>query len=451
MMLSGLSLLLLVLCQDSSDPEWTIHERFRVDFVRLDILALTKDGVPVTDLKMSDFVVKENRKVMKLEIFDLQDYRKASTIPDRQASEMVVEGEGANLENPRAQYIFATDLESVPLVQMRKAMTQLRDALANGAFPQNADYLLYSMESGVLTDGFVHGSESLVAFLNQFEERLTDRYRNEINNRVRSTHLQGKQSFRGAGRSSTGPRGLDGLEDHIEQCLLAVKGEYPDPADIRDAARCVSDSVDAFIDDEVLTVGRMIGELEALTYRFQDRPGLKTLFLVSPGFSLQPGLEAGSLARYLMGRVSRGASEIPYGSSNVSVSMEDEFKKVTHACIRNRVVFHTFDIFGTANEQQNVDHRFLGGKNAATASFHRNYLRSYSAGLSTLATESGGFHLRAPDFGNGLSKVLPKLGVYYLLGYVSPDGKPGKYRKIKIKCKRKGVELNYRRGYFGGN
>lgn len=450
-MLSCLSLALLVCFQDTSDPEWTIQDRFRVDFVRLDILALDKNGAPVTDLKKSDFIIKENGKVMDLEIFDFQDYRNAidpvqATLPKRPGT-----NEEEAREDDRAQYIFATDLESVPLVEMRKSMTQLRDALSKGTFPQNADYMIYSMESGVLTDGFLQGTEALVAFLNQFEDRMIDRYRGEIDNRVYSSHLPGKNAYHGSGRASTGPRGLDGLESHIEQCLLTVRGANEEPDSIREAARCVSDSVEAFVDDEELTVRRMIGELEALTYRFQDRRGLKTLFLISPGFSLQPGLEATALASYMMSTISRSAGEIPFGSTNVSRSMEEEFKKVTHACIRNRVVFHTFDIFGIANEQSSVHHRSISGKNSRTARFHKSYLRSYSAGLSTLATESGGFHLRAPDFGNGLSKVLPKLGFYYLVGYASPEGKPGKYRKIKIKCKRRGVELNYRRGYFSAD
>ena len=37
----------------------------------------------------------------------------------------------------------------------------------------------------------------------------------------------------------------------------------------------------------------------------------------------------------------------------------------------------------------------------------------------------------------------------YVLGYRSPPGKEGAFRKIKVKCLRKGVTLRHRSGYLG--
>lgn len=40
---------------------------------------------------------------------------------------------------------------------------------------------------------------------------------------------------------------------------------------------------------------------------------------------------------------------------------------------------------------------------------------------------------------------------FYILGYHSPAKNSGKFRKIKVKVKRRGVKLAYRRGYYGAD
>lgn len=422
----------------SVDNELVVQERFRVDFVRLDLLAIDRDGNPVTDLKPDELVIKENGKTITLELFDTVDYREYFATAPAEGTATEVGAPGVP-ERPVPQYIFALDLESIPLVEMRKTFSQLRETLSEGSFPEAANYLLYSMESGVISEGFVKGYKALIADLNLFEDRMTSRYEEEINNR---THTTG-QSFRGSGRAATGPRDLEGLESHVESCMVGIRNPSPSPEAVRDAMVCVSDALSAYQEQETNAVRRIIGEIEALTYRFQENEGLKTLFLVSPGFSLYPGREGLGLAEYLT------SGYFPLGSQVGLNSMEEEFRKVTHACIRNRVVFHTMDIYGVVDEVRSVHSRFFHGKNPRTQNFYRDYLNSYTTGLTTLAKESGGFHLRAPSLVDSLSKVMPRLQFSYLLGYPSPEGKPGKFRDIKIKCKRKGVELHYRQGYFG--
>lgn len=429
---------LLAILYQSDESEYGVQERFRVDFVRLDLLVLDRDGNPVTDLRPDELVIKENGKTIQLELFESVDYREF--FANTPAGELPTEEPGVTVpEGPVPQFIFALDLESIPLVEMRKTFSQLRETLSDGSFPEAANYLLYSMESGVISDGFIKGYKALVADLNLFEDRMIERYEKEINSRSNATG----QSFRGSGRAATGPRDLEGLESHVESCLIALRRPSPPPETVRDAMVCVSDALSAYQEQETNAVRRVIGEIEALTYRFQENEGLKTLFLISPGFSLYPGREGKGLAEFLV------SGYFPLGSSVGLNSMEDEFRRVTHACIRNRVVFHTMDIYGVVDEVRSVHARYFHGKNPETKVFYRDYLSSYTTGLTTLAKESGGFHLRAPSLVNSISKVIPRLRFSYLLAYPSPDGKPGKFRNIKIKCKRKGVELHYRQGYFG--
>lgn len=434
----------LFLCFFQGDnDELIIQERFRVDFVRLDILALDKQGNPVTDLKAEDFIIKEGRKKIDLEFFERIDYRQAfeARIDSDQKLPLPAEEIEAG-ENTRPQYIFATDLESVPLVRMRKTFTQLREALEKGNFPEQADYLLYSMESGVIGDGWVPGYKGLIHAVNQFEDRMSDRYAQETNGRGGNSN----QPVRGSGRSSSRLRDLSGLESEVDSCLLRLKGGMYSPEDKRVAYQCVSEVVELYVEQEELAVKRVIGELEALTLRFQDRKGMKTLFFISPGFSLMPGQAATRIADIVVRDELKNLEGFPFDFMSIPNDMDEEFRRVSHACIRNRVVFHTFDIFTPLELAKSNYH--AGGR-SSTEAVHKSNARSYSLGLSTLATESGGFHSMAPNLSISLNKVVPRLKFHYLLGYASPEGKPGKYRKIKIKCKRKGVTLHYRRGYFG--
>jgi hypothetical protein len=74
-----------------------------------------------------------------------------------------------------------------------------------------------------------------------------------------------------------------------------------------------------------------------------------------------------------------------------------------------------------------------------------------ASGISELTEESGGRFFQTYTLTNPIQKVLDEDRFSYLIGYQSPDGRPGRFRKIKIKVKRKGVKLYYRQGYYGGS
>ena len=66
--------------------------------------------------------------------------------------------------------------------------------------------------------------------------------------------------------------------------------------------------------------------------------------------------------------------------------------------------------------------------------------------MQDLATGTGG------TFQTYIKEMRPLLEgnrFVYVLGYAKPAGKPGKLRKIKVKCTRKGIQLRHRTGYIG--
>lgn len=69
--------------------------------------------------------------------------------------------------------------------------------------------------------------------------------------------------------------------------------------------------------------------------------------------------------------------------------------------------------------------------------------------LVQIANETGGlFFENSQNFKVGLDKILADLNHQYLICYSPPQHKANSFRKIKVECKKKGVKLRYRTGYF---
>ncbi len=70
-------------------------------------------------------------------------------------------------------------------------------------------------------------------------------------------------------------------------------------------------------------------------------------------------------------------------------------------------------------------------------------------GLRMLAEQTGGKAvLNANDMGKVFRVMNEDLGGYYLLGYYPPKRPPNFFRKVKVKARRSGLKLSYRRGYY---
>jgi hypothetical protein len=76
-------------------------------------------------------------------------------------------------------------------------------------------------------------------------------------------------------------------------------------------------------------------------------------------------------------------------------------------------------------------------------------LRQRHETLKTAALDTDGLAVMdSNDINAGLQRVVTDLSTYYLLGYSSTNAKPdGRYRTIRVRVKRPGVEIRARKGY----
>jgi VWFA-related protein len=96
----------------------------------------------------------------------------------------------------------------------------------------------------------------------------------------------------------------------------------------------------------------------------------------------------------------------------------------------------------------------VGGRILADASAPRGSLStqgdSSEQGLDVLAAETGGMSIRyTDDFARALGEIARDTSTYYVLAYSPADATlDGKFRRIELKTKWKGLEVRARRGYI---
>jgi len=456
-----ITLLALLAC---FQQEPLIQEEYKVQYVLLDVVAIDKrTDKPITDLKATDFVVTENRKKVTIDSFEVLDFSRPRSqaaaeqpAPASPASGGPPPGLTIAQPAPLEQYILAIDLESAGIAEVNKAFSQLDKFLDKLETRENLGVMAYSLTHGGVTDDFISKPEDIKAALANYR----DQYIGELDRTRTGTHaLRGDRSRFGRGTGQLN-RNLEELERKLEQCRSLHDrtrvGGSPE------FFQCIDDELAAFVDIQEIRVERAIGELESLTFRFVDTPGPKTILFVSPGFSLYPGQAGIELANLFKGPAGRDPLQ---GSGDPSLDMmraqqpnfnnipssarsyEDEFRRVAHACIRNRVVFHTFDAF---NRDMADQRQLTSGRNLSRAvvNAYRTYIDELNGGLRKLAEESGGRFVTTSSVVGPMLDIVSQPQFIYVLGYQSPPGRDG-FRNIKIKCKRRRVELRYRSGYFG--
>lgn len=87
----------------------------------------------------------------------------------------------------------------------------------------------------------------------------------------------------------------------------------------------------------------------------------------------------------------------------------------------------------------------------------RVQIRESQRGLRLLAAETGGrVHTDNNDLSDGLRRMLEEQSGYYVLGFERgdddrPTGTKAKYARLRVRVKRPGLRVHYRKGYMGGD
>ncbi len=439
--------LISLLFQNEKTDQDVVTERVTVEFVLLDVLAVNNKDVPVTDLTLSDFEVREGRKKVDITLFEKLDLRAASErdfTPTPIDTEKNLSKAGVTRRQVQ-QLVLAVDLFELPVTEAARTFDQL-DKFVNsldGAPTFSID--VRSLEYGSFTRGFTTNRRLVREALSE----MRDRYLEGAVYTKEDKTLLGELTRRDPNRSGKPGRRsgtLAELEYELRNCTGVSVPEM-----------CMKPLIRDFLERHYMRSLRVLGEMTAMAEGFKQ-DGLKTILLVSPGFSSDNLDSVFQLKDHILRSIGIKHVEDQYvnaptmgnrtGGLFNSPEMKARKREFTDACLQNRVTVHAFDIYNGFEQQKRTTSSEYHGASQTTRDIYNNFNNQISTGLLKAAGDTGGSFTQSFGLTTPMTKAVDRGRYYYLFGYTSPDGKKGRWRNLKVKCKRKGVRLQYRAGYY---
>jgi VWFA-related protein len=379
-----------------------------VEQVNVDVVVTDKKGVPITDLKSSDFVVLEDGKPQQVVTFDaISVPAQASASPPPKPR--VSTNTAPELQTGRTFVVVFDDIHLTPFQAVR-AKSAVMQFLQTGVREGDRVTLVATGGGAWWSTRMEAGRDELVAMVKRLEgrhipdrspERMSDYeamrihvYNDkQVEDRVgRRFEQYGAVPSGGMGRGSD--RGFD----------------EPDPYVRGRAADVYFQSVSR----NRITLQIIDRVLKALA----SVKGRKSMILVSEGFIYDPNL--------------------------------DDFKQVVQSSRRSNMALYFLDtrgleglpFFASAEYGPALDTQDIG------AAFADNLQEA--EGAESLASDSGGFTVKnSNDLGKGIQRIADESRNYYLLGYNPSNTTPdGRFRKIQVKVARNGAKVRARKGYY---
>ena len=407
--------------------------RFRAatNLVRVDVYA-TKDGVPVQDLTAADFELFEDNAPQKIDSFEHIVVEPAGSQEALTEPTSVTAANELAADPRRRVFVIYLDHQHVGYEGSHAIKEPLIDLMQR---MMGADDLV-----GVMTPNM---SPSQIAF----------------GRRTRVIEEGLRRNWPWGRRTSIM---LDERENLYSQCFPPTRTGEPFPSLL--AQQMIDRRRERMVLDSLQDLIRHMGAL---------RDGRTAVITVSDGWKLfqpDPGM-----TRLRTDDQGRQADPIPGGPPPVGVGpggglttrvnnggfgpsdrTECEKERAELAMVDHARMFR--DLFGEANRNNvsfyPIDPRGLPvfdtqiDRPLPLAADHAQ-LTSRTESLHTLAINTDGIALvNSNDLKKQIRRVADDLTSYYLMGYYSTNGKlDGRFRNIKVRSKRPGIEVRSRKGY----
>jgi VWFA-related protein len=372
-----------------------------IDFVSVDVIATDGKEQPVLDLKEADFEITEDGKpqvVQQFRLIKVDGNPRPGDPPPREIRGRDDEELEAAREDTR---IFAILLDDYHVrrnnsISVRRPLTEFVQTQLR---PTDMVAVMYPLTPG--SDiAFTRNHAQVINAIQRFEGRKYD-YR---------------------------PRNL-------------IEEQYQ---------RYSTDTIEKLRNDVTM------GALRGLAVRLGSlREGRKSLIFVSEGFT--------ALLPPQMRRQDASAPEDPRqtaagaanGDSNVEMTAEwfgqvdvmDRMREVTDMANRNNTAIYSLDPRGLAVFEFDINDTISGPPSFATDS---RALRMTQDTLRMLSEDTDGRAIvNRNTLTQGLGQMVRDSSFYYLLGYTTTEKhNDGKFHEIKVRVKRRGVDVRARKGYW---
>jgi VWFA-related protein len=170
-------------------------------------------------------------------------------------------------------------------------------------------------------------------------------------------------------------------------------------------------------------------------------PGRKAVLYISDGLPLIAGQDIYYALTDKYPNQSGGLNE------SIQFDTSRRLQEVTAAANANRVTFYTIDAAGLRTyESTSAENHGVGpGQSVYTDTVN---FQNMQAPLQMLAEETGGKAvLNTNNVAPDLNRIASDFQTYYSLGYSPTHLGDGRYHKITVKLKKKGLDVRHRAGY----
>lgn len=420
----------------AQEPEAPFAETVNVNVVNVDVRVTDRQGNPVAGLTAADFTLREDGDGVEITNF--------LEVPPRPKGP-AAQPAGDAAEAPSALLVFLVDDTTVEPRNRKRGLEQIRASVDEGFGPSTAATVAVIHEGLRILVQPTGDAGQLKAALQQIEE---DPARGIIRQRERDAEL--REVLTEVGETLNGFRaGLIDSNDAVRQLNTLTRRVQ------NQSNRHRAENLDSF--------AAMGGLIEALA----RMPGRKAIIYVSQGLALRPGQASLEVIQQAFAEISAiGDGEASSGSIDARSAAlgalsdqvrsqkrrtgqksapPDDLIAVSALAAKAGVSFYAWK----AQSNLGVATAELGGEAAlnATTSVRDARESSLTETLRILADQTGGRVAIGAGFDGLVARAITDFGGYYSLGFTPAHGGDNQLHKLKVKVRRRGVDVWYPKSY----
>lgn len=411
--LTGLFIfVLLTLCsfslvaQEEGGTGELFIESLDVNLINVDVYVTDRKGNRVKGLTAEDFEVTEDGRSVKISNF----YAVADGRPVEQLKTL----ERARPETPTAE----PKTPEAPADQRLSLIVYIDNLHIR---PFNRNKVLSHVRSFLRTKMKDQGQAMLVTFERtlKIQEPFTDSY-DKI---AEATYELEDMSAFAVQRETE--------RDNIIKRILRAR----EPNEAEASADFYAKSVYNDLEISIRGMREMVSILAGL-------PGRKALLYVSDGLEMRAGQDLFELA------VKEHPNLQNRGGVSLQAARYDSRRRIQEVIAQanaNRVTFYTLEAAGLRSHSSLSAER---GGGVSTIDIDFTYQLNRQETLLMLADDTGGLaSINTNNFAGALDNMATDFNTYYSLGYLSSESGDGRFHRIKVKVKKKGLKVRHRDGY----
>jgi len=386
------------------DQQAPARPTFRTDinFVRVDVI-VTDKGQPVTDLKESDFDLREDGKPQGIEQFRLikvDGTPRPGDPPPREIKTRDDEETEAARDDTRVIVIFLDDYHtrlgsalSVKRSLIEFVQTQLR--------PTDMVAVMYPL-TPVTALSFSRNRDSLISAINNFDGR---KFRYEARNDFERQYERQPTEV------------VENMRNQVS--MSALRGLAVRLGSIREGRKAVI----------------YVSEGFTALLPPQMRNADASVPCLSPS---QQGCSSAIGSPTVGENNAREDTARAFATSDIMARLRDVYADFN----RNNTSIYALDPRGLATNEFGIDENIGPQQDRAALQLTQDTLRVLAEQTDGKAVVSRN------DLARGLQQMMQDSSYYYLIGYTSSAPTDGKFHEIKIAVKRRGVEVRGRKGFW---